>query len=45
MVGGYSSFQGNQIASGRVQPSMDETAAWHIALWEIEMQKYFAEEE
>jgi len=24
---------------------MDETAAWHLALWELEMQKHFAEEE
>lgn len=35
----------NQQGMLGVSLGMDETAAWHIALWEIELQKYFAEDE
>ncbi|NKS29195.1 hypothetical protein GS534_00425 [Rhodococcus hoagii] len=44
MVGALSSLRGNRERGRGVEPGMDETAAWDLALWQLEMDQWFREQ-
>ncbi|MBM4551500.1 hypothetical protein GS445_17825 [Rhodococcus hoagii] len=42
-MGAFRRF-GNRLQAFRVELRMDETAAWDLALWQLEMDRWFREQ-